>query len=542
MQNDDFFNGVPVPKGETRFDDSKILDVIGIFDKYNDLYQQIKMNDINNDDSIDELFMVSMLFRWIDSSITDDDYINRTKKMISDFRQSKNYMEHDNKVLAQKIVEPYLDLMSYFRNLSLRTVEKRKGFKYDDLETLSVIMLASLSNTIESMLERNPIYESKLRKTVLKSYVQDRISEHLKDAALSIGRDLKKSAYAETLYLKGAIEEYDKSLTNTNKTPHFEDVKEFNDRLRKNNKQTSRYMYFDVSNFIYNEYKTFSKNKIDFNNLSNELKVRAKENIEAFNIENGLDTDKRAKNDLNMKWYDSIFIEGKPLISYIPNKYIRNEDTLNIYANKVIFDALLKPSTIIDKVIMANVGGTIITKVQPFNPEYRITDDTYRKTYSWFRRFLDKLHIYRIPSKMDAVNARNDRENRTYTNRCDKINNYLNRKFIEPSGFTPAINSNGLDTLKENSILKIKDSIIENDYEMDIANHIKSFGKMKKEFDEKIAVLNETKVSLENSLNKDLNNVNNAEDLDESVDNPADISNEIFEGLDIDTTDRNLNK
>ena len=73
MQNDDFFNGVPVPKGETRFDDSKILDVIGIFDKYNDLYQQIKMNDINNDDSIDELFMVSMLFRWIDSSITDDD-------------------------------------------------------------------------------------------------------------------------------------------------------------------------------------------------------------------------------------------------------------------------------------------------------------------------------------------------------------------------------------------------------------------------------------------------------------------------------------
>ena len=159
MQNDDFFNGVPVPKGETRFDDSKILDVIGIFDKYNDLYQQIKMNDINNDDSIDELFMVSMLFRWIDSSITDDDYINRTKKMISDFRQSKNYMEHDNKVLAQKIVEPYLDLMSYFRNLSLRTVEKRKGFKYDDLETLSVIMLASLSNTMESMLERNPIYE-----------------------------------------------------------------------------------------------------------------------------------------------------------------------------------------------------------------------------------------------------------------------------------------------------------------------------------------------------------------------------------------------
>ncbi len=438
-----------------RFENEKVRNALRKIDNYYDIYTRVISRVEINEAYIkkNDIFPLSLLFIYFDTKITNEEYAKRLSRMIKEFcgddLENNDINIQDNEQNRLNKISLYLDMMTYFRNASL---DNLRANDFSDNDTFEILMSIFLIDTFDDMYSLYPKYVStKLRNTVENCFAEDVLKikmEFQTNRALNdlsdIEIDFDKYTGKSVSDLIKPNQVYDYNGPSNKKK---EDLQTYKNAMYLDYKETRKGIVFEVNKFIYDEY--MATKDLNYNKLSKEMASRLDGIVSMFkDLRDPGNTDELAYNKLGLpEWYLAYYIDGKPIVDFVPSKYLRDQNAISRYCARLILKTAVKGNNIVEKVVLADCGGKIGINVQPFYLKSRINQNMYEQTFTKTRRFFSNLRMFKIKQIDDVITKYGRKYNEQRELRREQIENYINDTYLKARGLTyTTIN------LKENDV------------------------------------------------------------------------------------------
>ncbi len=430
--------------GEKRYKKEDLLEFVNEIDKYYNIYLKNMEGVTINTKYIKEenIFGLSLLFKYIDYSLDDETYANRLNRMIKDFNYEPQKDENttDEELEAQKLnkVEVYLDMLTYFRNIVDGCI---KGDYILNERGLKVMVLSAiLSDTMTDLISLYPAYENKYLRNNFDNcladdlinfnneYEIDRVILDLEtedvDIAKYAGKTISDLNIKNRLFNAGRVPKYDRSAMESYRYDFYTSYHE-----------TDKSLTFTIDKYIFDLY--MDSKDVDYNRLSDDMARRLDDCSTIFGfIRNKNASDDRAYKEFGApEWYKAYYIDGKPMLDYVPRKYKNNPDSLNRFCTRFLIKTAIKQEKIIEKVSLINSCGNVGISIKMVKLKSHMDQVYYNKTFSPFRQWLNDHTFFKLPELHAVERALSAKIRNTNDTRLQKIKTYVNDKYVKPHNY-----------------------------------------------------------------------------------------------------------